>query len=83
MIIGEILIHKVDKDETLYDIARDYDIDTEELIYANLGIDPWIPGEGTSIIIPSMHILPFVKCAGIVINKAELRLYYFSKACET
>ena len=82
-IIGEILVHRVSEDETLYDIARNYDVGIEELIYANLGIDPWLPGEGTKVYIPSMHILPSAKCEGIVINKVELRLYYFSKASKT
>ncbi len=82
-IIGEILTHRVSEDETFYDIARNYDLGIEELIYANPKIDPWLPGEGASVVIPSMHILPLAKCEGIIINKAELRLYYFSKASKT
>ncbi|MBL4653809.1 MAG: L,D-transpeptidase family protein [Flavobacteriales bacterium] len=77
-VIGEILIHNVAEEETLYDIARDYDVGIEELIYANLSVNPWLPGVGVPITLPTMHILPHAKCEGIIINKAELRLYYFT-----
>jgi L,D-transpeptidase ErfK/SrfK len=83
-IVGKIIIHNVIEGESLYDIARNYDVGIEELIYTNLKVDPWIPGVGVPIIIPTMHILPHIKCESIVINKAELRLYYFtgnSKYC--
>ena len=42
-------------------------------------LDPWIPPEGMELIIPSQWILPEIKMDGIVINLAELRLFYFMK----
>ena len=76
-IIGHLLTYTVKGDETLYDIARAFDIGIDELIYANKGIDPWLPGVGALLTIPSFHALPPRPYKGIVINKAEVRLYYF------
>ena len=76
-ITGELLIYKTKNEETLYDIARRFDLGIDELIYANPKIDPWIPKEGSDLIIPSMHILPSKPHYGIIINKADLRLYFF------
>lgn len=49
-----------------------------ELVKANPGVDPWLPGEGTRITVPRHYVLPDVKREGIVINLAEYRLYYFT-----
>ncbi|WP_031842888.1 L,D-transpeptidase family protein, partial [Vibrio parahaemolyticus] len=43
----------------------------------NKGVDPFLPQEGRVLTIPSQLILPEVPHQGIVINLAELRLYYF------
>ena len=47
---------------------------------ANPAIDPWLPGEGTEIMIPSFFVLPETQKQGIVINVAEMRMYYFKNA---
>jgi L,D-transpeptidase ErfK/SrfK len=44
---------------------------------ANPGVDPWVPGRNTHLLLPTMHILPNGPRKGIVINTAELRLYYY------
>ena len=43
-------------------------------------VDPWLPGEGTKIVIPTQFVLPRAPNRGIVVNVAELRLYYFPAA---
>ena len=48
-----------------------------ELVAANPNVDPWLPTDGTQIVIPSQHILPNEPRKGIVVNIAEMRLYYF------
>jgi L,D-transpeptidase ErfK/SrfK len=51
-----------------------------ELVKANPGVDPWLPGEGTTIILPRRYVIPDeAQRRGIVINLAELRLFYFPK----
>jgi L,D-transpeptidase ErfK/SrfK len=49
-----------------------------ELVKANPGVDPWLPGEGTTITLPSLYVMPDARREGIVINLAEYRLYYFT-----
>jgi len=63
-------------EDTLVDIARQYNLGFNEIIRANPNVDKWLPGEGTIIKIPSQHIIPkgFSK-EGITINLSEFRGY--------
>ncbi len=76
-ILGEIQRTVTWKTDNLLDIARAENLGLIEIIAANPGIDPWLPGAGTEIVLPSAHILPSGPRQGIVINLAELRLYYY------
>lgn len=44
---------------------------------ANPGVDPYVPRAGSVLTIPLQTILPDAPRQGIVINLAELRLYYY------
>lgn len=79
---GEIKTHITKYEDTLIKIARDYGIGFNELRAANPGLDPWMPGEGVELVLPTMHILPQVEHKGIVINLPEQRLYYFKDGNE-
>lgn len=78
-VIGEDIHIKTRYSDTLYDIARQYGLGSEEIIRANPGVDPWLPGEGTAIVIPGRRILPPGPRDGIVVNIPEHRLYYYPK----
>jgi L,D-transpeptidase ErfK/SrfK len=65
--------------DTLLDIARRYSLGYEEIIRANPGVDMWLPGEGTDILLPGRRILPPGPHEGVVVNLPEHRLYYFPK----
>ncbi len=78
-VIGEDLHIKTRYSDTLYDIARQYGLGSEEIIRANPGVDPWLPGAGTPIVIPGRRVLPPGPRDGIVVNLPEHRLYYFPK----
>jgi L,D-transpeptidase ErfK/SrfK len=67
-------------EDTLYDLARKYSVDSQELIRVNPGLDPWLPGAGKKVIIPGRLILPPGPHVGIIVNLPEHRLYYFPKA---
>lgn len=47
------------------------------LLEANPGVDPFLPAGGTELIIPQQIILPDTVRQGIVVNVAEMRLYYY------
>ncbi len=76
--IGQLQYHKVKKGDYFQKIAEHYDIGFLALLSANPKIDPFLPEPGSTILIPSAMLLPYVKREGIVINLPELRLYYFS-----
>jgi L,D-transpeptidase ErfK/SrfK len=65
--------------DTLYDLARKFSLGSEELIRVNPGVDPWIPGEGKTLVVPNTHILPPGPREGIIVNLPEHRLYYYPK----
>ena len=67
------------KEDTLTDIARRFNVGYEEIVRANPGVDPWLPGEDREIVIPSQFILPNAPREGIVINAAAMRLFYYPK----
>jgi L,D-transpeptidase ErfK/SrfK len=69
-------------EDTLPDIARRYSLGYEEIVRANPGVDVWLPGEGTRILLPDRRILPPGPREGVVVNLAERRLYYFPKSNE-
>jgi L,D-transpeptidase ErfK/SrfK len=76
-IVGVVQVTTSTEEDTLSDIARRFNIGYEEIVRANPGIDPWLPGEGKSIVVPTRFILPNVKREGIVINMPQMRLFYF------
>jgi L,D-transpeptidase ErfK/SrfK len=77
-IIGEMHEYYIWRDnEDLLEVARADELGLIELMVANPGVDPWLPGSNTHLLLPTMHILPDAPRKGIVINTAELRLYYY------
>jgi L,D-transpeptidase ErfK/SrfK len=77
--VGQTFILTTRWEETFSDIARTYDIGYRQMVAANPNTDAWLPGEGTEVVIPQQYILPPGPREGIVINLAELRLYYYPK----
>ncbi|MFQ3786728.1 L,D-transpeptidase family protein [Halomonas sp. A29] len=76
-VVGEDYIVEAQGGETLLDIARAHNVGYEEIRRANPDVSVWLPGEGTEVLIPGRFILPPVEREGMVINVAELRLYYY------
>src|SRR5699024_2861222 len=79
-VVGQNLVVQAKASETLLDIARRYDLGYGDITMANPDIDPWLPKAGSSIIIPAQYVLPQAPRKGIVVNLAEMRLYYFPKS---
>ncbi len=76
-IIGGVRVHHAVWEDTLMDIARANNLGYVELVAANPRIDPWIPGVGTEVVLPTAHVLPDGPREGIVLNLPEMRLYYY------
>jgi L,D-transpeptidase ErfK/SrfK len=78
-VVGELQVTKVQGEDTLPDIARRFNLGYEEIARPNPGVDPWVPGEGREIVLPTQFVLPAAKREGLVINLAQLRVFYFPK----
>jgi L,D-transpeptidase ErfK/SrfK len=77
-LIGSVQTINAGSDDTFETIARRYNMGYFELVEANRNIsDPDNLSSGTKVIVPTQFLIPDAKREGIVINLAELRLYYF------
>ncbi len=77
-VIGAVTHLTLKYEDTLAAVAEAYGVGYQELVDANPQVDPWLPGEGTRIQLPTAYVLPAGPREGLVINVAEYRLYYFS-----
>lgn len=76
-VFGQTKTIKVSSKDTLLDIARQYDIGQAEILIANPNVDRWLPNDDDEVILPSRYIIPDVDRKGLVVNLAEMRIYYF------
>jgi L,D-transpeptidase ErfK/SrfK len=76
-VVGELQVTIVGRNDTLSDVARRFDIGYEEIVRANPGVDPWLPGEGREVVVPTQFVLPFAERKGLVVNIPAMRVYYF------
>jgi L,D-transpeptidase ErfK/SrfK len=78
-VVGQLQVTRVEGEDTLSDIARRFNLGYEEVVRANPGIDPWLPGVGREVILPTQFVLPDAPREGLVINLAQLRVFYYPK----
>lgn len=79
-LIGDPLLVKASRSETLLDIARAHGLGQDEIRIANPEVDRWLPEEGDPVWIPTQFILPDAKRQGLVLNLPEMRIYHFHAA---
>ncbi len=77
-LIGELGQTTTVYEDTISDLARNFDQGYREMRLANPKVDSWLPGTGTDVLVPSMYVIPKAPRDGIVINTAEMRIYYFN-----
>ncbi|OBS87691.1 L,D-transpeptidase [Enterobacter roggenkampii] len=63
--------------------AAQYGQGLSNMLEANPGVDPFLPKSGTRLVIPRQLILPDTVREGIVVNVAEMRLYYYPPGSNT
>lgn len=78
-LVGSVSTVQVRDGETLIDIAREQGLGYNEIVAANPGLDPWLPPVGAEVVLPTRYILPSAPREGIIINLAEMRLYFYPK----
>jgi L,D-transpeptidase ErfK/SrfK len=78
-IVGQVQVVTDIGKNTLFDIARHYDLGYKEIVEANPGVSVWVPDQNQKIVVPTEFILPPKPWVGIVINIPQRRVYYFPK----
>lgn len=76
-LVGELQHIKTKESDTFVKLARQYNVGYRELRLANPDVDPWLPGDGTPMVIPTRYVLPDAPRRGIVINIPEMRVFYY------
>ncbi|BBJ68207.1 L,D-transpeptidase [Enterobacter sp. 18A13] len=78
-LVGTPIIITVPEGNTLplEAFAAQYGQGLSNLLEANPGVDPFLPKSGTRLTIPQQLILPDTVREGIIVNAAEMRLYYY------
>jgi L,D-transpeptidase ErfK/SrfK len=76
-LIGIAQNYTVQKGDSVSAVARHFDIGVVELLAANPSVTSAKLVVGQQLSIPQSHILPAAPHTGIVINLAELRLFYY------
>lgn len=78
-VVGEVRTLRARAEDTFPDIARRYNVGFNDLVLANPDVDPWVPKEGTEILVPTFFVLPAAPRDGLILNLPEMRLYHYPK----
>ena len=76
-VVGQVQHITAHRDETLLDLARDFDLGQLEILLANPQVDRWLPEENSVVMLPRRYIIPRAERRGLILNLPEMRLYYF------
>lgn len=76
-IVGTLATIDTRENDTLPDIARHYGLGYNDITIANTQIDPWTPRPDSRVLLPLRFILPEAPRKGIVLNLANMRLFYY------
>lgn len=79
-VVGQLQVVTIGEHDTLSDVARRFNVGYDEIVRANPGVDPWLPGVGSEVVVPTQFVLPAAERKGIVVNLAAMRIYYFPVA---
>ncbi|MFI8415046.1 L,D-transpeptidase family protein [Serratia sp. NPDC078593] len=84
-LVGENIQIQIPADSKLplESFAAQYQMGLSNMLEANPGVDPFLPTPGSTLTIPQRLILPDAPRQGIIINSAEMRLYYYPKDSNT
>ena len=78
-VVGTPKTWQVRKEDTLLDVARYFGLGYAEITQANPGLDPWVPTPGATAVLPTQWTLPCCTYDGLVVNVAEMRLFYYRR----
>ena len=76
-LVGALMVVAANKADTLFDIARHYDLGSDEITFSNPAVDPWLPKQDERVLVAREFVLPPKPWRGIVADIGARRLYYF------
>lgn len=82
-VIGAPTTYFVKGKDTMLDIARRNGLGYNEMNLVYPAMDPWVPPDKKSLIVPTFWVLPPSQHQQLVINLPELRLYFFDPSSGT
>jgi L,D-transpeptidase ErfK/SrfK len=77
--VGAIAVVNTRENDTLSDIARHFGLGYNDISKANPTIAPWTPAPASQVLLPLQFILPDTPHKGIILNLANMRLFYYPK----
>jgi L,D-transpeptidase ErfK/SrfK len=78
-VIGRLAVVRLEKGDTLPDIARHFSLGVNAISEANPSADVWVPKAGELAVLPLSFVLPDAPRKGIVVNLATMRLFHFKR----
>ena len=76
-VVGELANVDSRDDDTLSDLARHFGLGFTDITLANARLDPWALSENQTILLPLQFVLPDAPRNGIVLNLANMRMFYY------
>lgn len=78
-VVGRVEWYRVSEADTLVAIARRFGVGYEAIVRANPMLDIWLPEAQRELQLPLQFILPPGSRQDLVLNLAEMRLYYYPR----
>jgi L,D-transpeptidase ErfK/SrfK len=78
-VVGRLAVVRLEKDDTLPDIARHFGLGINAIRAANPKVDLWVPEPGERVTLSLSFILPDAPRKGIVVNLATMRLFLYKE----
>lgn len=78
-LIGGLAAVETRENDTLPDVARHFGLGYNDITAANTGVSAWTPRPNSKVLLPLQFILPDAPHKGIVLNVANMRMFYYPK----
>ena len=67
------------QNDTLSDLARNFGLGYTDITIANPYLEPWALNDNQTVLLPLQFILPDAPLSGVVLNLANMRMFYYPK----
>ncbi|CAG7857017.1 partial L,D-transpeptidase ErfK/SrfK, partial [biofilm metagenome] len=78
-LIGELAAVETRDNDTLPDVARHFGLGYNDITAANTSVSAWTPMPNSRVLLPLQFIIPDAPRKGIVLNVANMRMFYYPK----